>query len=52
VRYRITHRTAYRYTSPAYESFTEVRLPPVSAETQHCLAFGEQRAAHAGGVGV
>ena len=39
MRYRVSHRTAYRYASPAYESFNEVRLRPVSDETQNCLAF-------------
>ncbi|MDP9372123.1 MAG: transglutaminase family protein, partial [Chloroflexota bacterium] len=39
MRYRITHRTAYRYASPAHESFNEVRLRPVSDETQNCLDF-------------
>ena len=39
MRYRITHRTAYTYDSPAYESFNEVRLRPLSDETQTCLDF-------------
>ena len=39
MRYRITHHTAYSYASPAYESFNEVRLQPVSGETQNCLDF-------------
>lgn len=40
MRYRITHRTSYRYSSPAYESFNEVRLQPVTEEGQTCLDFG------------
>jgi len=39
VRYRISHRTAYRYVDPAYESFNEVRLHPVSDAAQVCLDF-------------
>jgi transglutaminase-like putative cysteine protease len=39
VRYRITHRTEYTYTTPAHESFNEVRLRPVSDEMQTCLDF-------------
>lgn len=39
MRYRITHRTAYTYAGPSYESFNEVRLQPVSGETQTCLDF-------------
>ncbi|HKG26920.1 MAG TPA: transglutaminase family protein, partial [Thermomicrobiales bacterium] len=39
MRYRITHRTAYRYADPAYESFNEVRLHPVSDAAQVCLDF-------------
>ena len=52
MRYRITHRTAYRYASPAYESVNEVRLRPVSNETRNCLAFSAQRAVSAEEVGV
>jgi transglutaminase-like putative cysteine protease len=40
VRYRITHRTSYNYSSPAWESFNEVRLQPVTEEGQTCLDFG------------
>jgi transglutaminase-like putative cysteine protease len=40
MRYRITHQTSYRYASPAYESFNEVRLQPVTDEAQTCLDFG------------
>lgn len=39
MRYRIVHRTAYHYASPAHESFNEVRLRPCSGETQTCLNF-------------
>src|SRR5262245_50244438 len=39
MRYRITHRTAYGYADPAYESFNEVRLRPVSDAAQVCLDF-------------
>ena len=39
MRYRITHRTAYTYAAPAHESFNEVRLRPVSDESQTCLDF-------------
>ena len=39
MRYRIVHRTAYRYASPVHESFNEVRLRPCSGETQTCLNF-------------
>ena len=39
MRYRITHRTAYNYASPVYESFNEVRLQPGSTDTQTCLSF-------------
>ena len=39
MRYRITHRTSYQYTSPVHESFNEVRLRPRSDEHQTCLDF-------------
>jgi transglutaminase-like putative cysteine protease len=39
VRYRIVHRTAYRYASAVHESFNEVRLQPTSGEGQTCLDF-------------
>jgi transglutaminase-like putative cysteine protease len=39
VRFTLTHRTAYAYASPVFESFNEVRLQPVSDDTQTCLAF-------------
>lgn len=39
MRYLLTHRTAYTYGSPIYESFNEVRLQPCSDETQLCLEF-------------
>ena len=39
MRYRITHKTAYRYAAPVHESFNEVRLQPGSTDTQTCLSF-------------
>ena len=39
MRFTLTHRTAYTYASPVHESFNEVRLQPVSDDTQTCLAF-------------
>ena len=39
MRFTLTHRTAYTYASPVHESFNEVRLQPVSGETQTCLDF-------------
>jgi transglutaminase-like putative cysteine protease len=39
VRYKIIHRTAYRYADPTYESFNEVRLHPVTDIAQVCLDF-------------
>ncbi len=39
MRFTLTHRTAYTYASPVHESFNEVRLQPLSDETQTCLAF-------------
>ncbi|MFT4038829.1 MAG: transglutaminase family protein [Thermomicrobiales bacterium] len=39
MRYRITHRTVYTYAPPAYESFNEVRLRPVSDGMQTCVGF-------------
>lgn len=39
MRYRITHRTEYTYSPPAYESFNEVRLRPVSDGMQTCVGF-------------
>ena len=39
MRYRIVHRTAYRYASPVHESFNEVRLQPTSGDAQACLDF-------------
>jgi transglutaminase-like putative cysteine protease len=39
MRFTLTHRTAYAYAGPVHESFNEVRLQPVSGETQTCLAF-------------
>jgi transglutaminase-like putative cysteine protease len=39
MRYRITHLTEYTYAPPAYESFNEVRLRPVSDGMQTCVGF-------------
>ena len=39
MRYRIRHRTSYRYAAPAFESFNEVRLQPVASATQTLLDF-------------
>ncbi len=39
MRFSLTHRTTYTYASPVHESFNEVRLQPVSGETQTCLDF-------------
>jgi transglutaminase-like putative cysteine protease len=39
VRFTLTHRTAYRYAGAVHESFNEVRLQPLSSDTQTCLAF-------------
>jgi len=39
MRFTLTHRTAYSYAGPVHESFNEVKLQPVSDDTQTCLAF-------------
>lgn len=39
MRFRIRHRTTYRYASPVHESFNQVRLQPTSDESQTCLDF-------------
>jgi len=39
LRYRIRHRTSYRYASPAFESFNEVRLQPLAGVSQTLLDF-------------
>lgn len=39
MRYRIVHRTAYRYAGAVHESFNEVRLQPTTGDTQVCLDF-------------
>jgi hypothetical protein len=39
VRYRLRHRTAYRYAHPVHESFNEVRLQPLACATQTLLDF-------------
>jgi transglutaminase-like putative cysteine protease len=42
VRYRIRHRTSYRYASEVFESFNEVRLQPLACATQTLLDFDLQ----------
>ena len=39
MRYRIRHRTSYRYASQVFESFNEVRLQPLAGEQQTLLDF-------------
>jgi len=39
VRYRIRHRTSYRYASQVFESFNEVRLQPLAGGQQTLLDF-------------
>ena len=39
MRYRILHRTSYRYASDVFESFNEVRLQPLAGVTQTLLDF-------------
>ncbi len=39
MRYRIRHRTSYRYASQVFESFNEVRLQPLAGATQTLLDF-------------
>jgi len=39
VRYRIRHRTSYRYASQVFESFNEVRLQPLAGAGQTLLDF-------------
>jgi transglutaminase-like putative cysteine protease len=39
VRYRIRHRTSYRYASEVFESFNEVRLQPCAGASQTLLDF-------------
>jgi transglutaminase-like putative cysteine protease len=39
VRYRIRHRTSYRYASEVFESFNEVRLQPLAGVTQTLVDF-------------
>ena len=34
MRYRIRHRTSYRYASQVFESFNEVRLQPLAGGQQ------------------
>jgi len=42
VRYRIRHRTSYRYASEVFESFNEVRLQPLACASQTLLDFDLQ----------
>jgi len=42
VRYRIRHRTSYRYAGEVFESFNEVRLQPLACATQTLLDFDLQ----------
>ena len=42
MRYRIRHRTSYRYASEVFESFNEVRLQPLACATQTLLDFDLQ----------
>ena len=39
MRYRIRHRTSYRYASEVFESFNEVRLQPLAGAQQTLLDF-------------
>ncbi len=39
MRYRIRHRTTYRYETPVFESFNEVRLQPFAGASQTLLDF-------------
>ena len=38
MRYRIRHRTSYRYAGEVFESFNEVRLQPFAGAAQTLLA--------------
>ena len=38
-RYRLVHVTEFRYDGPVTESYNEVRLRPMQADTQSCLSF-------------
>jgi transglutaminase-like putative cysteine protease len=42
VRYRIRHRTSYRYAGEVFESFNEVRLQPLACASQTLLDFDLQ----------
>ena len=44
MRYRIRHRTTYRYETPVFESFNEVRLQPFALPGV-CIAHLRTRAA-------
>lgn len=36
---RVLHRTSFTYAGQAHDSFNEVRLRPISGDTQHCREF-------------
>ena len=38
-RYRLVHITEFSYDAPVSESYNEVRLRPMQADTQSCLSF-------------
>lgn len=38
-RFRVTHRTTYRYEAPADESYNEVHLRPRDTARQRCLSY-------------
>jgi transglutaminase-like putative cysteine protease len=42
VRYRIRHRTSYRYAGEVFESFNQVRLQPLACASQTLLDFDLQ----------
>ena len=42
MRYRIRHRTSYRYAGEVFESFNEVRLQPLACASQTLLDFDLQ----------
>jgi transglutaminase-like putative cysteine protease len=39
MRYRVTHRTAYRYDQAVYESHNELRLSPLATPLQRVQRF-------------
>ncbi len=42
MRLQIVHLTRYRYSEPVSENYNEVRLQPVSDDSQECHAYGLQ----------